>query len=280
MILRSLFYFLVAWCSAGLAAEPGDLGAAEPGAEVRLISEVGQIRAGEPFSVGIGIRHRAGFHSYWKNPGSVGFATTVEWQLPPGFEAGEIIWPRPERVDMAGHPAHGFTRDVLLMVRITPPREIKAGEVQLAARVLWMACADGCRPGDESVSLALPVGPRSRPDPGFAGIFRRARAELPKPLGQWSGELLSGPESPVIRLRLRPAAGTTAWPEAPYFFSEDGQVASGVPDRVETGDGGLVLSFPRAEFGPRGVRGLPGLLAFGPGSDREIRRIDPAVGSE
>ena len=105
------------------------------GARLQLISENSVIRAGEPFKVGVRIHHRDGFHSYWKNPGVVGFATKVDWKLPDGFRAGPITWPVPELVDMAGNTTHGYERDVLLTATITPPEELAEKEVTLKAQI-------------------------------------------------------------------------------------------------------------------------------------------------
>lgn len=85
------------------------------GVELALISEVSAIAPGKALRVGLLVKHQEGYHIYWKNPGIVGIATQLEWTLPEGFVAGPIEWPFPERVDMAGHPARGFYREVLLM---------------------------------------------------------------------------------------------------------------------------------------------------------------------
>ena len=73
-------------------------GETEKPLEVSLISESRSIRAGRPFFLGLHLIHPPGSHTYWKNPGIVGLATTVEWDLPPGFSAGEIQWPAPQAV--------------------------------------------------------------------------------------------------------------------------------------------------------------------------------------
>ena len=92
-----------------------------PGLSIGLISENSSIAAGEPFVVGIDIKHFPGFHTYWKNPGMVGVGTSIEWTLPNGFTASEISWPYPEKSFMAQYPCHGYERDVTLLVTITPP---------------------------------------------------------------------------------------------------------------------------------------------------------------
>ncbi len=245
------------------------------GARLKLVSENAVIAPGQPFTLGIEVHHREGFHSYWKNPGRVGFATRIEWKLPEGFEAGPIVWPTPEMVDMAGHMAHGYHRDVLLMVTITPPREIDLETVTLDARIAWMACSDACHPGDEPFSITLPVGPSPKRDPELAARFDRARAAQPTPLKGWSAELLSETDAPVIRLKLTRTGDDSPLLQKPYFFSTDGQVADGAPEVETPSEDVVICTFARAEHGPEKAPGLPGLIAYGPDGDRHFGSIAP-----
>lgn len=245
------------------------------GAKLKLISENATIAPGQPFEVGVLIHHREGHHSYWKNPGVVGFATQIEWDLPEGFEAGPIVWPVPEIVDMAGHAAHGYHRDVLLTVTLTPPAELEESEITLGARIAWMACSDACHPGDEPFSLTLPVAEKASTDPDTAPLFEKTRAARPGPLPGWKAELLSEPDAAEIRLRLTRTADDAPLLEKPYFFSTDGQVADGTPRLEKSDDGALLLTFARAEHGPDRAEGLPGLIAWGSHDARKFGLIAP-----
>lgn len=245
------------------------------GARLELISANAVIAPGDPFEVGVHIRHRRGFHSYWKNPGVVGFATRIEWDLPDGFTAGPIAWPVPELVDMAGNITHGYERDVLLTATITPPAELSEEKITLDAQVAWMACADACHPGDETFSLTLPVGDEAVTHPETSSLFEQSRNEQPAPLEGWSVKLLSEVNAPDIVLRLSRVDDQAPVLESPYFFSSDGQVARGRPSVTAEEDGVTVFTFERARFGPEGARGLPGLIAYGPGNDRQFRVIAP-----
>jgi DsbC/DsbD-like thiol-disulfide interchange protein len=63
---------------------------AENPLSVELLSDTKAIAPGEAFTVGAYLKPPSGFHIYWKHPGIVGVATSVEWSLPPGFSSGEI----------------------------------------------------------------------------------------------------------------------------------------------------------------------------------------------
>ena len=166
------------------------IGRGEELLEINLVSEVESIQPGQPFYVGLHLHHAAGYHSYWKFPGVVGVPTKIEWQLPDGFTAGEIEWPEPQSVKMAQIKAQGFERDVLLPIKITPPANLKAGQVvQLRGNASWMVCAQRCNPGFAEVRLELPG------TPGNINIPRQYRkhvglVEAPGPHNKWRSVVL------------------------------------------------------------------------------------------
>jgi DsbC/DsbD-like thiol-disulfide interchange protein len=247
-----------------LAFFPLALAAAEEkpvkGIDINLVPETTAIVRGKPFTVGVKIHHHEGFHTYWKNPGIAGVPVKLQWELPEGFSAGPIQWPYPEKTLMAIHPVHGFERDVMLLVEITPPAEIRSARVTLKASASWMACADGCYPGKKTLSCEVPVAPEATVDPAVAGAFQKAREELPQPLQGWSAELLSAPGAQEIRFRLTPAAGNAAQPGELYFFSSDGQISSAPPQRVVKTDSAYEIAAERSPYGPKSKSSLPGVL--------------------
>ena len=89
--------------------------------QVSLISERQAVALGESFDVGILLKMNKGWHTYWKDPGDSGLATTVTWKLPPDFVAGPIRWPKPMVIKMAGLTSYAYEDEVLLLVRIQVP---------------------------------------------------------------------------------------------------------------------------------------------------------------
>jgi thiol:disulfide interchange protein DsbD len=219
--------------------------------------------------VGLHIRHHEDHHTYWRHPGIVGVPTQLAWTLPEGFLASSIRWPHPEKVDMAGHPAHGYRREVLLMVEITPPPGISESTVTLKAEATWMACARSCHPGHATFSLTLPVAEESRFDSRHRPIFGKTRAEIPEPIEEWEATVESPRDDAEVRILLTPRGKAAALPAGIYFFSSDGQVSSDPPQRIEKlADGSCRLILQRAEFGPENATSLPGVLAISQSSDQ------------
>lgn len=239
-----------------LAASAGAETKQPKGVDATLVSENTSIAAGRKFTVALKLHHHEKFHTYWENPGVAGVPTKITWQLPEGFTAGPIQWPYPEKSMMAIYPVHGYERDVMLLVDITPPAEIASTNVTLKATASWMACADGCYPGKIPLSLDLPVSAESGVDESFA----KARQEIPQPLANWDVELVSAVDAPEIRFRMKPRDPDSTLPDDVYFFSSDGQIASDQSQHIEKKDGAYEITIKRAEFGPKGKTTLPGVL--------------------
>jgi DsbC/DsbD-like thiol-disulfide interchange protein len=232
------------------------------GVDLKLLSEITAITPGKPFTVALSVHHHEGVHTYWKNPGIVGVPISLEWQLPEGFTAGDIRWPVPELVDMAGHPAHGHTRDILLLVDITPPTTLAKGPAELKATSRWMACGDGCHPGEKAFVLSLPAvnGESATVASSSAGAIAEARSALPRPLTGWTVTLETPADAGEIRAKFIYDGGTSPDLGKIYFYSADGQISSSPVQKIEPLENGFRLIAERAEYGPKEQRTLPGVL--------------------
>lgn len=233
---------------------------------VRLLSEVDAVVPGQPLTVGLLLDPLPEHHTYWRGPGIVGVATKIDWTLPEGFEAGELLWPPPTPVLMAGIVANGHKSPVLLLAEIAVPERAGAEEVTLAARASWMSCAVSCNPGIADLSLVLPVAsPGSEPkrDAAVAEAFARARASAPVPApGAWRFvPRFRAPdriELDAVVPGLDPAAAAKI-----HFFCDDMQIDSDEPQEVEILDaakGLLRFAFAHPEFGPKDAAVLSGVL--------------------
>src|SRR4028118_1106746 len=69
-----------------------------PHVKAELLLEKPSVAPGESFDVALRMRMKDGWHTYWKHPGDSGEPTAISWKLPPGFTAGDIQWPYPEKI--------------------------------------------------------------------------------------------------------------------------------------------------------------------------------------
>jgi thiol:disulfide interchange protein len=149
--------------------------------KAHLVSEVGAIAPGQSFWVALEFNIRDGWHTYWRNPGDSGQATTLKWQLPPGFTAGDIVWTTPHRFEIPPLVNYGYAKHAVHLVNITAPKDLKAGvPIGLSAKASWLVCSDVCIPEDADLQLKLPVSTSSGAvDPAEAALFTAARSDLP-----------------------------------------------------------------------------------------------------
>lgn len=149
---------------------------------VELMSEQTSIQPGGSVTVGFHFRIQRGWHIYWQNPGDSGQAPSVTWNLPDGFTAGDILWPIPQKLPLANLADYGYKNEVLLMVPLTAPANLKPGHfVRLTCHVRWLVCNEICIPGDVQLNLRLPVRkhkPASSSRHGF--LFQATRRNLPQ----------------------------------------------------------------------------------------------------
>lgn len=155
--------------------------------EATLLSEVQSIQPGTPFWVAVKLVHDPHWHTYWLNPADSGLETMMDWTLPDGFEAGDIQWPYPERLEMGPLVTFGYERPVLLMVEITPPDELDEESVTISVRVDWLECKEVCLPGGADLALTLPVSAEvPQPKETWIADFERARSEWPVVDSGWT----------------------------------------------------------------------------------------------
>lgn len=251
--------------------------------KVSLIPEVRTIAPGAPFWVAVRLKMDPRWHTYWINPGDSGEPTKIGWNLPPGFEAGPIQWPHPERIEVPPLVSFGYEGEAALLVRITPPRDLEIGErVTLAAHVSWLECEELCLPGEATVSVVAQTGLTVENDPTGAKFFSEARARLPLDSADW--KFAAGSGGGFVRL----AATPPSWlkepvAEAQFFPEARGQFSNG-REAWGRGDGAYVMDLPLSDESTATVRRLTGVLVSksgwrGPGSERAIR-VDVEIGRE
>jgi thiol:disulfide interchange protein DsbD len=146
----------------------------------RLVSEVSAVAAGQSFWVALELDIRDGWHTYWRNPGDSGQATTLTWNLPAGFSAGDIVWPTPHRFELPPLVNYGYAKHVMHLVQVTAPKDLKIGSpVTLSAKASYLVCSDVCIPEDSNLTLTLPTATTGPIDAKDSALFAAARSELP-----------------------------------------------------------------------------------------------------
>jgi thiol:disulfide interchange protein DsbD len=139
-----------------------------------------------------------GWHTYWRNPGDSGLATSVSWVLPKGVTAGASQWPTPERFTTGPIVNYGYKDEATLLVPLTVARQPAIGPAQ--TKLFLLECAEMCIPEQATLDLDL------RKASGTPAIFAKARAALPRAFGG-SAHVAVGAKTLVLTLTNAVLAG-------------------------------------------------------------------------
>jgi DsbC/DsbD-like thiol-disulfide interchange protein len=255
---RFAFLSLILLLPAALSGRQS-AGDASPHSEVQLVSEVGWIRAAEPFTVALRITLDPAWHTYWINAGDSGLPLHVQWQLPEGFDAGPLQWPVPERIPVPPLMSFGYENELIVLVEITPPAEIEGSEtVRLRGTVDWLVCADVCIPASGEVELEIPVRRNAaRPTERSTQFFEHARAKLPKP--ELPGDVRAWTDDIGYVVEFTNPRGATL--RAPYLFVDStGIVEHSPPQEVVRSGARIQLRVARSEFADGDAARIGGVL--------------------
>ncbi len=153
--LLGVIVCLMAGVAAGQEAQP---------ARAELLANVQAIQPGKPFLLGVRIHMEPGWHVYWKHAGQAGIPTEITFELPEGFEVGEVQYPVPIKFVQPGDIiGYGYEGEVLFLTPVTPPAELEKEQVSIKASAEWLVCADICLPGNAELAITLPVSEEASP---------------------------------------------------------------------------------------------------------------------
>lgn len=249
---------LVLW-----ALQSGSAQVRSPHSRLTLISEQNSIQPGQTFWAGLHFQLENHWHIYWVNPGDSGEPPRVIWNLPAGFHAGSLRWPAPHRLQSSSLVDYGYEHDVLLMVPVRVPARLRPQRmVELRAKVNWLVCRDICIPGQQSLTLRLPVrNDNPGVNPQAHALFERTRAELPHRLPDgWRVAVVS--EANRFILTLRTGARESA---ATFFPLEPLQINNAAAQQVTPFDRGICLAIQKSDQLLKPIPSLKGVVALSHG---------------
>ena len=174
--VRRIGTILAGWvCLAALTASAAHT-------QARLILSADTARPGDTVLAGVDLKMEPGWHTYWKNPGAAGYATKIEWQLPPGVTAGEIQWPLPEKLPPVEVTTYGYDDEVVLLVPLKLAADLKPGPLDLKAKVSWLECKAACIPGNGNVEATLNISDQTKAS-ADAALIESWKSKVPQTNG-------------------------------------------------------------------------------------------------
>jgi DsbC/DsbD-like thiol-disulfide interchange protein/cytochrome c biogenesis protein CcdA len=235
------------------------------GIDPQLVAE-GPAPAGGEVELAIVMHTKPGWHGYWLNPGDAGLPMQVKWKLPKGWSVGDLQYPVPTRLTIAGLMNYVYEKDYAVLLRLKAPANA-SGAVPIRAEAHWLACTDKiCVPESGELSLEVPVGSGT---PNRAQ-FDQWRKALPRPLASVAHFEVAGD-----KIRLGIPLPRDVKVEKPYVFpAADGPVDYAGEQHFSRKDDLLIAELPRRNGEPQV---LPAVLALGDGRGLQIDAVPGAV---
>jgi len=251
-------------------------------AEAQLVSSHAPIAPGTPFTLGLKLTIDDTWHTYWINPGEAGKPTTLELDLPAGFQSGDLGFPPPKRFVIEYTPelrqaGYGYEDTVIHPVTITPPEDLEPGSsVTIDADVSWLMCDPStCVPGKAELSITLPVAEMAQPSPQSDAIELYAE-QLPEP-ANWPTEIAL--EGDTVTLTTR--APADALPSDGEFsvYAYDNGVFDPLTKIEATREGDTIIATgPKHESLEGAPDSFTALIVAGSDGGKESFRVSTAEG--
>jgi DsbC/DsbD-like thiol-disulfide interchange protein len=242
-----------------------------------LIADTSNLVPGKVHRLGIVLKMKPGWHTYWANPGDSGMSISVELDLPKELQAAPIQYPAPRRyVHAQGMMVDYIYENVVTLqipIYVSPDLEFPQ-RVTLKANVEWLVCQEACIPGSQQIELTIPVfDSQPRIDSRTASLFADSNTRIPTSAKKsrnlsvrWSGTTLVAKSPGATRI--------TAYPLSPLFptplnIATTGQVDGDVltleyPDTLPKGS--TIWCVLEIEGGPD-----PGIFIARVGTDPRLK---------
>lgn len=124
---------------------------------LRISSSTLTMNSGDSILLGLEFELNEGWHTYWINPGDAGGEASVEWKLPKGFSASEILWPGPDLIPVEPLMTFGYEDEVTLLSQLSSSSAATFPAI-IKAKVSWYTCKDICIPQEGEVSIVIDKG--------------------------------------------------------------------------------------------------------------------------
>jgi thiol:disulfide interchange protein/DsbC/DsbD-like thiol-disulfide interchange protein len=226
--------------------------------EAQLVAQDASVAPGSTLYVALRQKIQKGWHTYWRNSGDSGAATTIAWTLPAGWTAGDVVWATPERL-VEGEPpnavaVYAYEGEVLLPMPLQVPADARPGTTaHLKLAAAFLVCAEQCVPEDALLTLDIPISAAApATDPRWGAAMTAALAKAPKPAGLDARFAVSG-KTLTVSITGPPLAGADL--AGAQFFPYSAKVLDHRVDPViDHGPRGLTLSFPAGYSFTQGTR--------------------------
>jgi thiol:disulfide interchange protein len=229
--------------------------------QVTLLLSAEAAKPGDTVLAGIQLRMDTQWHTYWKNSGASGIATSLKWELPPGISEGEIQWPIPEKLGPDELTTYIYENETVLLVPLKLAPDLKPGSYPLKVSASWLECKEQCVPGNADASATLTVGTETKPS-AAATVIQPWQTRLPKVsnelniLAWWEN-----PQSEKVRAVVMEWRSPGDADKADFYpFANDNYEVQGATEHVATQPGTIRVRKQVKKFEGEWPKQLSGVI--------------------
>lgn len=227
---------------------------------VELLARQASLKPGSDLRLGVHFILEKGWHIYWINPGDSGQPPSFQWQLPPKFTAGEVRWPRPERLQPSKELVdYGYSDEVLLQLTMHVPSTAgNSGPVEVGVQAKWLICREVCIPEHANLHLTLPMSSTERVDQQHAQLFANTNKLIPKSLPRaWNASVTSAKDDFVLTIRAGKSIA-----QAEFFPLDPGQIDNAAPQKLQQTSHGAKIALKKSDLLVKPITVLRGVLVI------------------
>ncbi|MEO1243985.1 MAG: thioredoxin family protein [Pseudomonadota bacterium] len=231
-----------------------------------IIPETNGIAPGETTWFAIRQEVRDHWHVFWVNPGDAGIPLNTQWDLPDGFEVGEILHPAPEYIPVGPLASYAHEGEPVFLVSVTAPLSASPGDmIDVVIDAAWQACEQICVPEDARFEFALPVVTSAERRADASPMFDRARNALPK---SHDGEAQISRNKGRLSLQVQPWSDGGA--DDVFFFPVvEGLTTPAAAQEASVKDGVLTILMEPGWVDSYDAQTLEGVITYQDGAGQE-----------
>ena len=231
LLMTAIIGFLPAQAAESDAVDTGKVVA-------QLVSSHHSAPAGSTIKVALRTVLDDKWHTYWRNPGDSGEPVQIDWRLPDGASAGEIVWPLPDAIPTGPLINYGFEGIPFFPVDINLPADAQVGQMLIIeAGVYYLVCKDVCIPESTDLTLQILIGDEEL-NGRWDSAISRAITQAPK-LGTISAGVKKDGETVSYTFADLPEGD---YSNAFFFPNDMGVIKPSDPQLIKVTDKGLKIT--------------------------------------
>lgn len=220
--------------------------------EARLISATDTTGDLAVVPLGLEVKIKPGWKTYWRSPGDAGLPPKLDWAGSANLKSADLAYPAPHRFELFGLQTFGYADHVIFPIAITP--EATGKPLDLKARAELLVCEQICVPQTVDLALSLPEGQASPSDEAQA--IGKFSAQVPRKDGAAGLNITAAREVTADGKRALEISARSVEPfTQPDVFAEiTPAVSLGAPQVTLNADGkGATILLPVAGELPAGT---------------------------